>query len=208
QRVGNVIRIRAHRLRGGAVWQLVGLITRRSQVRILPPLPRACRPKAPDEGLFCWLYMVQSLHELVVPVIAALGYELWHLEYVGPTSDRILRIYIDSPDGITLDDCQKVSNEVDAVLDVAQAQGERMADYSQLEVSSPGLDRPLVTAAHFARFIGEVARIKSFAPVSGQRNFCGVIQAVDGDTVELVVDDKTFSLASGDMGEARQEPTI
>ena len=152
--------------------------------------------------------MVHALHELVAPVIADLGYELWHLEYVGPTSDRILRIYIDAPDGVTLDDCEKVSNEVDAVLDVAQAQGERMADYSQLEVSSPGLDRPLVTAAHFARFIGEMARIKSFAPVAGQRNFCGVIHAVDGDTIELAVDDEIFSIAIGDMAKARLEPTF
>src|SRR5699024_1292280 len=115
-----------------------------------------------DVGLFWWLGMVQKLTDLIGPVIADLGCELCHLEHVGPSADRILRIYIDAPGGVSVEDCEKVSNEVDAVLDVAQAQGNGVADHSFLEVSSPGLDRPLATVAHFQRFIGAKARVKLF----------------------------------------------
>lgn len=150
--------------------------------------------------------MSQQLHDLISPVVEDLGYELWHVARVGPASDRVLRLYIDAPDGITLEDCGKVSNEVSAVLDVAQAQGNRAADYSNLEVSSPGLDRPLVSAAHFARCVGETARVKLYAPVEGRRQLTGVIRNVAGDMVELEADDKIFSFAISEMAKANLEP--
>lgn len=148
----------------------------------------------------------QQLHDLISPVVEDLGYELWHLEQIGPASDRVLRIYIDAPADITLADCEKVSNDVSAVLEVAQAQGQRAADYANLEVSSPGLDRPLISAAHFARFVGAPARVTLFAPVDGQRRLRGVICGVSGDTVELDVDGKILTFAISDMAKARLEP--
>ena len=148
--------------------------------------------------------MSQRLRNLLEPIVTDLGYELWHLESVGAGRSSVLRLYIDSPEGIALEDCEKVSHEVSAVLDVEDSSN---SQYS-LEVSSPGMDRPLVTGEHFRRFIGERARINMFAPVAGQRKFRGTILAVNGDTVDLGCDDQTYSLATGDMAKARLDPVF
>lgn len=148
--------------------------------------------------------MSQRLHDLLEPVVTDLGYELWHLESVGAGRGRTLRLYIDAPQGVALEDCEKVSREVSAVLDV---EDEGQGQY-QLEVSSPGLDRPLVTGEHFRRFIGERARVHMFAPVAGQRKFRGTILAVNGDTVDLGCDDQTYTLTTGDMAKARLDPVF
>ncbi|AWN17596.1 ribosome maturation factor RimP [Salinisphaera sp. RV14] len=149
--------------------------------------------------------MPHRLHKLLEPVVTDMGYELWHLESVGAGANAVVRLYIDSPDGIGIEDCEAVSHEVSAALDVAD--GEGGASY-QLEVSSPGLDRPLASAAHFQRFVGERARVQMFAPVSGQRKFKGRIHAVKGEVVELACDDATYDLPLGDMAKARLEPVF
>jgi ribosome maturation factor RimP len=149
--------------------------------------------------------MSQRLRDLLEPVVTDLGYELWHLESIGAGRNRTLRLYIDSEHGIALEDCEKVSHEVSAVLDVDESDS---SSQYQLEVSSPGLDRPLVTGEHFRRFIGERARITMFAPVAGKRKLRGTILAVNGDTVDLGGDDQTYSLATGDMAKARLEPVF
>lgn len=148
--------------------------------------------------------MSQRLQQLLEPVVNDLGYELWHLESTGAAKSGVLRLYIDSPAGIALEDCETVSREVSAVLDVEDAGG---SNY-ELEVSSPGLDRPLANKAHFRHFIGERARVNMFAPVAGQRKFRGVILAVEGDTVDLGCDDQTYSLPIADMAKARLEPVF
>ncbi|MES1951855.1 ribosome maturation factor rimP [Salinisphaera sp. S4-8] len=155
-------------------------------------------------GFFYWRFMSQRLHELLEPIVTDLGYELWHLESVGAGRSRVLRLYIDSPDGIALEDCEAVSHEVSAALDV---EDEGSGEY-QLEVSSPGLDRPLIIGEHFRRFIGHRARVNMFAPVGGKRKLRGTILAVNGDTVDLGCDDQTYSLATGDMAKARLEPVF
>jgi ribosome maturation factor RimP len=146
--------------------------------------------------------MAHRLQELLEPVVEDLGYELWHLESVGGGSKAVLRLYIDAPAGVDIDDCETVSHEVSAVLDVAD---DGQASY-QLEVSSPGLDRPLVTAAHFRRFLGERARVHLYAPISGRRRFRGVIEAVNGESIDLACDDAIYTLAIGDMAKARLDP--
>lgn len=148
--------------------------------------------------------MSQRLRNLLEPVVADLGYELWHLESLGSGRSGVLRLYIDAPEGIALEDCEAVSREVSAVLDVEDSGSGQY----QLEVSSPGLDRPLITGAHFERFIGERARVTMFAPVDGKRKLRGTILAVNGDTVDLGADDQTYSLATGDMAKARLEPVF
>lgn len=148
--------------------------------------------------------MSQRLCNLLEPVVTDLGYELWHLESVGSGRSGVLRLYIDSPQGIALEDCEKVSREVSAVLDVEDS---GTGQY-QLEVSSPGLDRPLITGEHFGRFIGERARITMFAPVDGKRKLRGTILAVNGDMVDLGGDEQRYSLATGDMAKARLEPAF
>lgn len=148
--------------------------------------------------------MLQRLRNLLEPVVTDLGYELWHLESQGSGRSGVLRLYVDSPQGIALEDCEKVSREVSAVLDVDDAGGGQY----QLEVSSPGLDRPLITGEHFSRFIGQRARITMFAPVDGKRKLRGTILAVSGDTVDLGGDEQTYSLATGDMAKAKLEPVF
>jgi ribosome maturation factor RimP len=148
--------------------------------------------------------MSQRLRNLLEPVVTDLGYELWHLESQGSGRSGVLRLYVDAPQGIALEDCEKVSREVSAVLDVDDAGGGQY----QLEVSSPGLDRPLITGEHFSRFIGQRARITMFAPVDGKRKLRGTILAVSGDTVDLGGDEQTYSLATGDMAKAKLEPVF
>lgn len=141
---------------------------------------------------------------MIKPVVTDLGYELWHLESVGAGRNSVLRVYIESPQGIAVEDCEKVSREVSALLDVEDASSGQY----QLEISSPGLDRPLVTGAHFSRFVGERARITLYAPIEGRRKLRGTILAVHGDTVDLGGDDQTYSVATGDMAKARLEPVF
>src|ERR1700679_1677097 len=102
---------------------------------------------------------------LLEPVVADLGYELVLLEYSPHKSSATLRLFIDAAEGVNLDDCAKVSREVAATLDVEDP----IRQSYQLEVSSPGMDRPLVKPEHFQRFRGEQVRIETLAPMAGNR---------------------------------------
>lgn len=148
--------------------------------------------------------MSQRLVNLLEPIVTDLGYVLWHLETVGGGKNSTLRLYIDAAEGIDLDDCEKVSHEVSAALDVDD---DSSTGYT-LEVSSPGLDRPLVTAEHFRQFIGEWARVRMFAPVDGHRKFLGVIENVTDAAVDLRCKDQTYPLPLGDMAKASLEPVF
>ena len=148
--------------------------------------------------------MTPRFHSLIEPIVSDLGYELWHIESVGQGRNAVLRIYIDAAEGIDIEDCEAVSREVSAALDVEDEGG---AAYS-LEVSSPDMDRPLVSAEHFERFAGERARVNMFAPVEGQRKFKGEIVAVSADTVDLDCGDAIYRLPIGDMAKARLDPVF
>lgn len=120
-----------------------------------------------------------NLEKLLDPAVTALGYELAGIEYIPQGRRSLLRIYIDSEQGITLDDCEKVSHQISGILDVEEpVRGE----YT-LEVSSPGLDRPLFKAAHYARFLGSRIRLRLVVPCSGRRKFSGVIERVEDGRV-------------------------
>ncbi len=120
-----------------------------------------------------------NLEKLLDPAVTALGYELVGIEYIPQGRRSLLRIYIDSEQGITLDDCEKVSHQVSGILDVEEpVRGE----YT-LEVSSPGLDRPLFKAAHYARFLGSRIRLRLVVPRSGRRKFSGTIERVEDGRV-------------------------
>jgi ribosome maturation factor RimP len=125
-----------------------------------------------------------QLKALLAPLVARMGYELWGLEYRAGRHSALLRLFIDSEAGITLDDCAQVSAQVSALLDVEDP---IRVPYT-LEVSSPGVDRPLFEAAHYARYVGQRARVRTQWPVGGQRNFAGEIVAADGQSVTLRVD--------------------
>ena len=145
------------------------------------------------------------LQTLLEPVIEDLGYELVGIEYLPNPKNRVVRVFIDQePDGIGVEDCGKVSREVAAVLDVE----EPVPGQYTLEVSSPGVERPLFTGAQFARFIGETAAVELSVPLDKRRRFKGVIVAADENTVTLEVDGQKVDLAVSDMARAHLAPDL
>jgi len=124
---------------------------------------------------------MDRLTELVASAVEPLGYELLGVEYLAQGRHSVLRIYIDSPDGITLDDCERASRQVSAVLDV----DDPLKGQYTLEMSSPGLDRPLFTAEHFTQFIGHEVKLRLHSPMEGQRRFKALIKGVEGDVIHL-----------------------
>lgn len=132
----------------------------------------------------------QQIEALIAPGVAALGYELWGVEYQTHGRQALLRVYIDSPEGISVEDCATVSRQISALLDVEDPiSGEYL-----LEVSSPGMDRPLYTLDHFARFAGELIKLRLRAPVEGRRNFSGLLKGVEEDDVVVEVDAHEYLL--------------
>jgi len=121
---------------------------------------------------------------LLVPTVTALGYELLGIEYKAQGKHSRLRLYIDGPDGIGLSDCETVSHQVSGVLDVEDPIN---GQYS-LEVSSPGLDRPLFLVQHYIKYVGKQVKVRTRLPIAGQRNFQGVIQSVDGDDIHIGIE--------------------
>jgi len=124
---------------------------------------------------------MDRLTELVASAVEPLGYELLGVEYLAQGHHSVLRIYIDSPEGITLDDCDRASRQVSAMLDVEDP----IRGHYTLEMSSPGLDRPLFTAAHFAQFIGHEVKLRLHSPLEGRRKFKALIKSVEGDVIHL-----------------------
>jgi ribosome maturation factor RimP len=122
-----------------------------------------------------------QLINLLEPVVTTMGYELVELEFVGGGGNRTLRLFIDAPGGIGLDDCEAVSHSVEAVLDEADPIPE---GYS-LEVSSPGVDRPLRKAADYERFAGDKVKVKTYGPIDGQRSFTGALVGLEDEQVVI-----------------------
>ncbi|MBI3919268.1 MAG: ribosome maturation factor RimP [Betaproteobacteria bacterium] len=141
-----------------------------------------------------------DLQELLETTLTGLGYELVDLDRSG--RGRLLRIFIDKPGGIGVDDCAAVSHHLMRVLAV-----EDIA-YDRLEVSSPGLDRLLKKEQDFARFAGHKARIKVRIPIHGQRNFVGVLREVSGGAVQLDVEGRLLSLDLNNLEKARLVPAL
>ncbi len=145
--------------------------------------------------------MRNRLLGLLEPVVAGLGYELIEVEFSPASSRALVRLYIDRADGapVALDDCERASQAVGKVLDT-QDPIER--EY-QLEVSSPGFDRPLRTAAHFARFAGSEARIELAEPIEGRRRFRGRLGPVEDGKVMIEVDQREWKLPLAGISKAR-----
>ena len=141
-----------------------------------------------------------DLQQLLESTLAGLGYEFVDLERSG--KGKLLRVYIDKPGGINVDDCAKVSNHLSRVLTV-----ENIA-YDRLEISSPGLDRMLRKEQDFVRFAGHKARIKVRVPIGGQRNFVGVLRQTHEGKVEIEVDGKILSLDLANLDKARLVPAL
>ena len=143
--------------------------------------------------------------DLLSPVVEGMGYEFVGAEYVAQGKQSVLRIYIDHPeDGVSVDDCEKVSRQVSAVLDVEDP----IPGQYLLEVSSPGLDRPLFTLEQFERFAGRIAKIRLSQPVQGQRNFTVVLQGVSDRNVHFEMDGEPGSVDFDDIDQARLVPDV
>ncbi len=142
-----------------------------------------------------------DLLRLLEPVVAAAGYELLEVEFSSASRRALLRLFIDRTDGsnVTLDDCEAISRAVSAVLDAADP----IERAYELEVSSPGFDRPLRTRAHFERFLGREARVELDAPIEGRRRFRGLLQSLGDDELVMEVDGREWRLPLGRIGKAR-----
>jgi ribosome maturation factor RimP len=144
-----------------------------------------------------------QIGDMLEPGIRSLGYELVGVEYQsGGRGGGLLRVYIDSADGITADDCQKVSYQVSGVLDVEDP----IPGHYTLEVSSPGLDRMLFRPEDFERFAGQLVRLRAASPIDGRRNFKGRLVGLRDGRVVIEQDDGKVSLAYEQVDQARLVP--
>ncbi|HXG27281.1 MAG TPA: ribosome maturation factor RimP [Nevskiales bacterium] len=144
----------------------------------------------------------ERVQALLEPLVEGLGYELVCLELHGSGAHALLRLYIDAPQGIGLDDCERVSREVSAALDVADP----ISGSYRLEVSSPGLDRPLAKPEHFRRFAGRQAKLQLRAPLNGRRRFAGRLLGLEQDEVVIEVDGSPWRLPLQQVEKARLVP--
>ena len=130
--------------------------------------------------------VADKIEALIDPVIVDMGYELVGIEYVASGKHSTLRIYIDSENGIGVDDCETVSRQISAIFDVEDP----IASQYNLEVSSPGIERPLFHIGHYQRFLGHDIKLRLVRPINGQRKFVGEIGSVSeaNNSVELVTE--------------------
>lgn len=149
-----------------------------------------------------------QLRELLAPVVAGLGYQLWELEFLPRSGGGLLRIYIDllvdSPNGITLDDCERVSRGVSETLDTADP----IPSHYTLEVSSPGLDRVLRTREHFERYAGERVKLEMMQPIEGRKRFAGRLLGVGEREITLELETGRIRLPIEDIHRARLAPDM
>ncbi len=152
---------------------------------------------------------LQDLWLLAEPYVRDAGFDLIEVQYGREQRGLVLRLFIDRPEGnsensgrINVDDCERVSRDVSAALDVA----DKISQAYQLEVSSPGLDRPLRRERDFARFVGESARIRLTEGVEGRRNFTGTIRGAKDGRVEIACDGRSYELPIDDITRASLIP--
>lgn len=143
-----------------------------------------------------------KLESLLDPAVSALGYELVGIEYLSQGRHSLLRVYIDSEAGITVDDCERASRQISGVLDVEDP----ISGQFTLEVSSPGLDRPLFTAEHYERFAGNLVQIRLHAPIDGRRKFKGHLHGVRDGNVIVEVDGEEMALPLEGIEKAQLVP--
>jgi len=146
----------------------------------------------------------RKIVELIEPVVLAMGFELWGVEYLAQGRYSLLRIYIDSVDGITLSDCEQVSRQVTGVLDVEDP----IQGAYNLEVSSPGLDRPLFTLSQFARYIDNDARLTLSVKLDGRRKLTGQITGTGDNLVLIQAEGKLYKVPADSIDNARLVPEI
>lgn len=140
-----------------------------------------------------------DIAKLIETTLEGLGYELVDLEM---SARGLMRVFMDKPEGITLEDCERVSNQLTRLFTVEGI------DYERLEVSSPGLDRPLKKPADFLRFKGQKAQIKLRTPLNGQKRFSGVLGNLENGVLNLDVDGNIVALELSNLEKARLVPVF
>lgn len=141
---------------------------------------------------------VALVTELVDATIQALGLELWGVEHIQQGKYSLLRIYIEREEGVTIEDCEKVSRQVSALLDVEDP---ITGEYT-LEVSSPGVDRPLFSIEQYEQYIGSEVNLRLRKPLQGRRKFKGQIIRVAGDSISLLVEGTEYDLEHSEVEQA------
>ncbi len=136
--------------------------------------------------------------------VTALGFELWGVEHIAQGKHSVVRIYIDSPAGISVDDCAAVSGQVSSVLDVEDP---ITGEYT-LEVSSPGMDRQLFKLEQYFDYVGETVEVRLRSAFEGRRRFKGVLKGIEGEDIVIQVDDHEFLLPYGAIEKARVQPRV
>ncbi len=140
-----------------------------------------------------------TLEQIIEPVVNGVGCELWGIEYKPFGKSALLRIFIDKDEGITLEDCSEVSYQVSGVLDVE----EPITVAYTLEVSSPGVDRPLLSPKHFQQYTGREIAVTCKWPVDGRRKFKGTIIVADDEGVELAEGEDKVSISYDSISKAK-----
>lgn len=143
-----------------------------------------------------------KIWQCVEPVVTGLGYEFVGAEYGQGDGGNTLRVYIDKEGGILLEHCAEVSHQLGAVLDVE----EPIQSKYVLEVSSPGVDRPLFNRADFEKFIGKRIKVRSYTAILGRRNFTGLLESIINDDVNIEVDGEVFTIPLSGIEQAKALP--
>ncbi len=132
------------------------------------------------------------------PAVEMTGMDLLGIEFISAGNNSVLRLYIDHENGIDVDNCAEVSRQVSAILDVEDP----ISTEYNLEVSSPGVDRPLFSKAHFEQVVGETVDVKLGMPQNGRRKFKGILDAVEGDNLIVIVDGEDYELPISNVDKA------
>ncbi len=140
----------------------------------------------------------QKLTDMLRPAVEETGKTLLGVEFISAGNNSVLRLFIDHENGIDVDDCAEVSRQVGAILDVEDP----ISSEYNLEVSSPGVDRPLFELSHFQQVVGEIVNVKLSIPLNGRRKFKGILAAIENDTLIVEVDSIDYELAINNVDKA------
>lgn len=145
---------------------------------------------------------IETLKEMLEPAVNAVGMELWGIEFLSQGKHSILRVYIDSENGVTIDNCEAVSHQVSGILDVEDPIN---GEYN-LEVSSPGMDRPLFNFDQFAVYEGDLIKVRLQMAVNGMRNFTGKLLEAKDDALTFQVDNQQLTVSINQIDKANLVP--
>jgi ribosome maturation factor RimP len=146
----------------------------------------------------------QQISDMLQATVTALGYDLWGVEHLVQGKHSVLRVYIDNPAGITVDDCAAVSEQVSSILDVEDP----ISGEYTLEVSSPGLDRPLFKLEQYFGLVGETVEVRLRSAIDGRRKYKGMLKGIEGEDIVIQIDDHEYSLPYGAIEKARVQPRV